>query len=258
GPRSRPRSPRRAPRSAAAARPRRSAPLLRSRRSFVPPGFHTWSIDDAGNRDNPVPAHHERPRLALGSRDLGVDEHVLDLLAAPGEPAARSPASYLKACEVGLDRPRAPADASLERYRRLLEPDALVFADRREALAEVHAAGAFCGREQLVQLRRPLLREAEEVLARRRGELAQQRKDAPADEAALRVRVGRVRAVGEPLDAAVGLGLLAPELEQRTDDSVLALRLDPARGATRRQAVEDGLYLVGGGVASGAEPVARE
>ena len=44
--------------------------------------------------------HDERPRLALGARDLRVDEHVLDLLAAP---ASRSPGrhgSYLKAWVV--------------------------------------------------------------------------------------------------------------------------------------------------------------
>ena len=42
-------------------------------------------------------------------------------------------------------------------------------------------------------------------------------------------------------------------VEQRADDAVLAPRLDPARRAAGREPVEDGLDLVGGRVAGGAE-----
>src|SRR5206468_11909271 len=103
-------------------------------------------LDQARHRDHLVAAHDERPRLALVSRDLGVDEHVLDLLAAPGEPVAWSPATYLKASELRLDRPRPPADATLERDRGLFEPDSLILPHRGEPPAQVDAARAFGGR----------------------------------------------------------------------------------------------------------------
>src|SRR5205823_6420458 len=82
-----------------------------------------------------VAAHDEGPRLALGAGDLGVDEHVLDLLAAPGESVARPPASYLKACELGLDPPVPPANRALERDRATLEPGAVVRTDELNAVA---------------------------------------------------------------------------------------------------------------------------
>src|SRR3954464_6461549 len=94
-------------------------------------------LDHSRHGDDFAPAYDEGPRLALRSRDLGVDEHVLHFLPAPGEPVARSPASYLKACELGLDRPRAPAHLAFERDRGLLEPDAVVLAHGGQALAEV-------------------------------------------------------------------------------------------------------------------------
>ena len=71
-------------------------------------------------------------------------------------------------------------------------------------------------------------------------------------------RVRRVDAERQPVGAAVRLGLLAPERQQRPDDAVLALRLDPARAAARDEPVEDRLDLVGGRVAGRAQPVGRE
>jgi hypothetical protein len=71
---------------------------------------------------------------------------------------------------------------------------------------------------------------------------------------------GRIRGVGaelQPLGAAVGLGLLAPERQQRPDDPVLASGLDPDRVPAGDEAVEDGLDLVGGGVAGGAQAVGQ-
>ena len=89
-------------------------------------------------------------------------------------------------------------------------------------------------------------------------ELPEQRHDLCADEAALRLGVRAVAARLDPLGAAVGLGLLPPERQQRADDPVLALRLDPAGNAARDETVEDGLDLVGGGVASRPEAVAGD
>src|SRR3954471_1643826 len=155
-------------------------------------------LDHSRHGDDFAPAYDEGPRLALGSRDLGVDEHVLDLLPAPGEPVARSPASYLKACELGLDRPRAPADAALERDRGLLEPDAVVLAHRRQPLAELDAARALGRGEEDVEPGRPLLGHAEEVRLGARVEPAQEREQLVADQASPR---GGIRAVAPKLEA---------------------------------------------------------
>src|SRR5919198_861899 len=94
-------------------------------------------VDDAGHRDDLVPSHHEGPRLAFRPGDLGVDEHVLNLLPPAGEPVARPPGSYLKACELGFNRPLAPPDGSLERDWPGLEPEPVVFAYRLQPAAEV-------------------------------------------------------------------------------------------------------------------------
>src|SRR5919204_4316217 len=67
-------------------------------------------IDDSGNGYDLVSAHDQRPRLALRPGDLGVDEHILDLLPPAGEPVTGPPAAYLKASELGFNLPAAPAD----------------------------------------------------------------------------------------------------------------------------------------------------
>ena len=69
-----------------------------------------------------------------------------------------------------------------------------------------------------------------------RVEPLEQRQDLVADQPALRVRVGRVLAVRQPVLVAVGARLLAPDAEQRPHDAVLALRLDPLRRARTRRA----------------------
>src|SRR6266568_3968462 len=89
-------------------------------------------------------------------------------------------------------------------------------------------------------------------------ELAKPRQDLVTDQAALRVAVRAVDSEVEILGAAIGFRLLAPDGEHGPDDSVLAFRLDPARRSARDQPVEDGLDLVGGGVAGRAQPVGRE
>src|SRR5438067_10893548 len=89
--------------------------------------LHLGVLDDTRDGDDLVAAYDERPRLALRPRDLGVDEHVLDLLPPAGEPVARPPASYLKAYELGFDPPFAPATLAGEVHRTALEPKAVVF-----------------------------------------------------------------------------------------------------------------------------------
>src|SRR6266487_3618525 len=206
-------------------------------------------LDDSWDGNDLVAAHHEGPCLALRAWDLGVDEHVLDLLLPAGKPVARPPASYLKACELRLDRPLAPANRSLERHGAALEPGAVVLADELDPVAEIEPFRAGRRSDELGEggLERGALLEG-----------AQEGQDAFADQPACRVLVGAVTAVVEPLRPAVGLGLPPPDRQQRTDDPVLALRLDPCRAAARHQPVEDRLDLVGGGVPGGSEPVGRE
>src|SRR5260370_1897901 len=209
--------------------------------------------DEAGNGDDLVPAHDERPSLSVGTGDLGVDENVLDLLAPPGKAVAWPPASYLKPCECRADAPLTPADLAGEIDRAALEPEPVVLAHGLDAGAEIDAFRAFGRREQLSELRRQRrarIERAEDVLICRRMQQAQQRQDLVADEPALRVRVARVDAEGEPLGGAVLLRLGAPHGEQRMDDAVLAARVDPGRAAAGGEPVEDRLDLVGGGMAS--------
>src|SRR5947209_3468315 len=89
---------------------------------------NSFRLDDSGHCDDLVATHDERPRLALRAGNLRVDEHVLDLLAPPGQPVAGAPGSYLKPWQLRLDAPRAPADLAFERNGRSFEPDAVVFA----------------------------------------------------------------------------------------------------------------------------------
>src|SRR3954451_20453485 len=91
---------------------------------------HSFRLDDAGHRDDLVTAHHERPAFAVGARDLCVDEHVLDLPRATGEPVAGTPPPYLKPCERGLDPPLAPGDGAPQLDRPRLEPQTIVLAHR--------------------------------------------------------------------------------------------------------------------------------
>src|SRR3954469_20401861 len=85
-------------------------------------------LDDAGDGDDLVPAHHERPGLSFRARDLGVDEHVLDLLRPSGETVAGLPSSHFEAGRAGGDAPRPPAHRPVEIDGPALEPEAVVFA----------------------------------------------------------------------------------------------------------------------------------
>src|SRR6266487_3416151 len=99
-------------------------------------------LDDPRNRDHVVAPHDERPRLAFRFGDLGVDEHVLDLLRPVGEPVAGPPASYLKPLQLRANAPPSPAHLALERDRALLEPETVVFPNGLEAAAEIDALRA--------------------------------------------------------------------------------------------------------------------
>src|SRR5215208_7266667 len=90
--------------------------------------FHGVVRDDSGDGDDLVPTDDEGPSFAVGARDLGVDEHVLDLSGTPGEAVTGSPASYLKPWQVGPDAPRPPFDLAAQVDRRALEPEPLVLA----------------------------------------------------------------------------------------------------------------------------------
>src|SRR5215831_8513659 len=69
--------------------------------------LHSGNLDDTWYRDDCVTPDHERPAFAVGAGDLGVDEHVLDLLRPPGETVAGPPAANDKPRELGPDAPTA-------------------------------------------------------------------------------------------------------------------------------------------------------
>src|SRR6266550_9400950 len=98
---------------------------------------HSFRLDDARNGDHVVSAHDQRPRLAGGTGNLRVDEHVLDLLRSSGEPIAGTPGPYLKAWEVRGNPPLAPQHLTVEGNRSVLEPYALVLPNGREPSATV-------------------------------------------------------------------------------------------------------------------------
>src|SRR5204862_423678 len=144
-----------------------------------------------------------------------------------GEPVARPPTPYLKACELGFDRPLAPADRPLERDRPGLEPEAIVFADCLQPAAEVEPPRPGRGIEQLRQ---------------RRGELAPLLENAQPRRS--RVRVGRVRhAVPKRGTRTLGAGARRtssrrrrrPERSRpRRTESARADECDPARACGAR------------------------
>src|SRR5438093_1144508 len=83
---------------------------------------HPLRVDDPRHGDDLVAPHDERPTFAVGARDLGVDEHVLHLPLATGEPVAGPPPPYLKAWQPRLDTPASPDDLAVELERARLEP----------------------------------------------------------------------------------------------------------------------------------------
>src|SRR5438874_2731876 len=115
--------------------------------------LHSFGLDVPRSGDDLVVAHDERLRFALRSRDLGVHEHVLDLLGASRQAIAGTPCAYLKALLVRGDAPMAPAHLALERQRSALEPDLVVFADGGPPSAEIEPGRAFRRLEEPHELR---------------------------------------------------------------------------------------------------------
>src|SRR3954452_14975779 len=180
-------------------------------------------LDDPRHGYDLVPAHDEWPGLALRAWDLGVDEHVLNLPGPAGETVAGLPSSHFETGRARGDAPCPPAHRSVELDRPALEPDAVVFAHRLDAVTEVDAHRADRRGQQLGERRRQRLahvQRAQDVLVGSGMQLTQERQDSVADQAALRVGVARVVAVEKAALLAPGPGLLPPEREQRVHDAV--------------------------------------
>src|SRR5712691_5515271 len=219
---------------------------------------HSFRLDDARHSENVVSAHDERPRLARGTGDLRVDEHVLDLLRSPSEPIAGAPGPYLKAWELRGDAPFPPTHLAVEGDGRALDPDAVVLADSGETGTEVEPPRPRCRCEQLVKGGRLPVREPKQVALGGGMQFAQARQDLVANQAALCATVGIIDPELEPFGMAVVLCLLMPDREQRTHDAVLAAELDPLRHPACDELVQDRLDLIGGCVAGSPQTVGRK
>ena len=181
---------------------------------LFPLGLDAGVVDDSGDGDHVVSTHDERPVLTLRPGDLGVDEHVLDLLRSAGEPVAGPPASYLKPCEIRADAPRPPMHLAVEIERAVLEPEPVVFAHGLHAAAEVDALRPGRRGEQLGERRRQRLTQverAEDVRVGGRVEPAEQRQDLVPDKPALRSGVARVDAERQAFCFAVAGRLRTPD-----------------------------------------------
>ena len=148
--------------------------------------FPAGRLRNTGHGDDVVSVHDERPGVAFRARHLGVHEQILHFLAPACEPVARPPAAHLEAGPVRLERPRTPA-------QRSLEPQHVVLANGADAAAEVGRLRSLPAREQpcerpLERARqtRPLVCEREERRAGARIEALEQRQDLGADQPALR------------------------------------------------------------------------
>src|SRR4051812_33858356 len=108
----------------------------------IAPRSHGVALDEARDSDDLVPAHDDRPAVPEAARDLGVGEHVLELLPPAGEPIARSPRPYRQTRLVGLEYPRAPTDAAL------FEGQLVVFAHGGDPVREVSRGGALACRQE--------------------------------------------------------------------------------------------------------------
>ena len=213
-----------------------------------------------GHGDHVVAAHDERPRFALRSGDLRVDEHVLDLLLPPGEPVAGPPASYLKPFELGADAPLAPADLAVEVDRPALEPEPVVLAHRLDgrrrgrrassptgdASSSASAGGSVSRRSSA----RRMFASAAGWRRRRSGRISS------------RIRPRFVSALLESIAERqpCGLGSTSTVSSRQTASSgrttPSARRgADPGRAAARDEPVEDRLDLVRGRVPGRAQPV---
>ena len=177
-------------------------------------------------------------------------------LRPAGQPVAGSPAADDEPGRARLEQPSSPPDGPVSRvgerssqtveYSRIAvrpPPRSTRFEPSRDGAARLAPARPASGRA-------PGPRGLQEVSIGCRVQAAEQA-------AGSRSGSGRASCPGstirrpelEPLVAAVGLGLLTPDTEQRPDDAVVAAHADARRAAARGQPVDDRLDLVGGGVA---------
>ena len=211
-------------------------------------------IGDPRNGDDLVPGDDDRPRVAGVARHLRVDEEVLHLLPPTGEPVSGAARADDEPRSRALDPPRAEAHAALE-------ADVVVLAHGTQPAAEVGGLRAVARREELGE--RPLepSREPRALLGQREEVLLGARDGAVGGAGGSPCRMSPrfvlgVRGVDPVLEAvllAVALRVLSPDLQQRPNDAVLALRLDALRAARGHEAVEDGLDLIGRSVACRAQ-----
>ena len=207
------------------------ASRLHPRRSSTIPGTATTSS----------PRTTSGQSVALGARDLRVDEHVLDLLPCgrragrPGrQPRTLRPGSSIRCVDRPSDAPAA--------HRALLEREPVVLAHGADAAAEVGAArtarrrAARAASARAPAAARPLVGERERCSraaagwSRLRAAGGSRRGSARACVSAFE----RVARGSRGRVAAVRLGLLAPERQQRPDDAVLARGLIPRVARSRR------------------------
>ena len=224
-------------------------------------------VHDPGHGDDLVAADDERPGLALRPRHLRVDEHVLDLLAAAGEPVARRASRALEARDArtrsssrpsdrAVERDRAPARARRWSYSRTATtppPRSTRFEPSGEASSSSSARSTARG-------------SAAGSLERARGGSARRPGGAAAAAAGSRRGSGRASCRGSTSRR----GTRAPR-RGSTPRSPRARRVSSGRTtpssrrawiprgrAARDEAVEDRLDLVGGGVPGRAQAVRRE
>ena len=225
-------------------------------------------LDAAACRRCPGTATTSSPRTTSGhaSRsERGIFASTNTSCTFLRRPASRSPARQPRTwspASSDSDRPRAPPHRAVEptgpgssqsrSYSRTActpPPRSTRFEPAGEASSSASAGGSG----------RALLERAEQVLVGGRVEPARAAAGSRRGSGRASCRRSRSRrGTRRPSARSTPVGLLAPERQQRADDAVLAARLDPGRVPARDEPVEDGLDLVGGGVAGRAQPVRRE
>ena len=209
-------------------------------------------LHDPGHGDNLVAANDHRPaRRARPSATFASTKTSWSFFRRP---ASRSPGRRVRTSSSGVLRSRS-SRAPSGRARASSEI-AVVLAHRPDPPAQIDATWSRRARRAARAGSPPSRAAAED--ARRRGARCSAPPPGAAGGAAARSPPGSGRAAcsrfdesvrnARPALAAVRLGLLAPERQQRTDDAVLAAGLDPARRPARGKPVENGLDLVGGRV----------
>ena len=263
GPRSRSEISRRARATRAGAPPRRPGP--RRRRARARPGSRALAFTP-GASTRPGTATTSSPRTTSGhaSRSergtFASTNTSCTFLRRPASLIARAPASHVKPGELGLDRPRAPADLAVEARPGPARARARSYSrtawtppprsTRFEPAGEASSSASAGGSGRAPRAARSRFSSAAGWSRRRSGRISSRIRP--------RFVSGFERVVAErrgPRRAQYAAVSSRQSGEQRADDAVLAARLDPCRRAARDEPVEDRLDLVGGRVARRAQPV---